>query len=93
VFRVCAPKGRYRAWFVVGASGPGKGHENGNRVWDVHIDAGAAHADAILRLHARPKERMAMGEQGRSLVLQRYTWATEAESLLGLYERLLRQPD
>jgi len=51
----------------------------------------AAHADAILLLHARPAERREMGEKGRSLVLQRYTWATEAESLLELYEHLLRQ--
>ncbi len=52
----------------------------------------AAHADAILRLHARPEERRAMGEKGRGLVLQRHTWAREAASLLGLYEHLLRRP-
>ena len=46
VFRLAAPKGQYRAWFVVGASGPGRGHRNRDRVWDVHISNGAGQVDA-----------------------------------------------
>lgn len=44
--RVAAPRGEYRAWFVVGASGPGKSSRNRDRVWDVHISADTTGVDA-----------------------------------------------
>ncbi|MCK5802114.1 MAG: hypothetical protein KAI66_04750, partial [Lentisphaeria bacterium] len=46
VFRVAMPKGRYRAWFVVGASGSTRNRRNGSRVWDVHVASGTARVDA-----------------------------------------------
>ncbi|MBT3378661.1 MAG: hypothetical protein HN742_33260 [Lentisphaerae bacterium] len=45
-FRVTVPVGEYRAWFVVGASGPGRSSRNRDRVWDIHIASGKAEVDA-----------------------------------------------
>ncbi len=45
-FRVTVPAGQYRAWLIVGASGPGERGSNRNRVWDVHVACGAARVSA-----------------------------------------------
>ncbi len=45
-------------------------------------------AEAITHLLSHPEEAEAMGRRGREAVLARYNWDSEAEKLLGLYERL-----
>jgi glycosyltransferase involved in cell wall biosynthesis len=57
----------------------------------VTADDPAAHAQAVLWLYRHPKERKAMGERARQLVLDRYTWETEALSLRTFYHRLLNK--
>lgn len=49
----------------------------------------AAHAEAILRLIARPEEAQAMGEAGQDLVRTQYNWDAMEERLLALYQALL----
>jgi glycosyltransferase involved in cell wall biosynthesis len=49
----------------------------------------AAAAAAILELLDDPKRAAEMGARGRRAVEERYTWATEAETLVGFYRRLL----
>jgi glycosyltransferase involved in cell wall biosynthesis len=48
----------------------------------------AAIAGALAWLLDHPEEAAAMGARGRSAVEQRYTWASEARTLLALYGRL-----
>lgn len=48
-----------------------------------------AHAEAILWLQQHPQERQEMGSRGRRLVLDRYTWQSEASRLVAFYDRLL----
>ena len=49
-------------------------------------------ADAMQWLLDHPAEAEAMGRRGREAVEQRYNWATEAEQLIALYEKLLKEP-
>jgi glycosyltransferase involved in cell wall biosynthesis len=49
----------------------------------------AGFAEAMLYLVDNPDEAHEMGQRGRQAVLQRYTWSTEGEKLLRLYDRLL----
>lgn len=55
----------------------------------VSADDPAAHAEAILWLYHHPEEQRAMGERGRRLALEKYTWEVEASTLLAFYGRLL----
>ena len=48
-----------------------------------------AHADAILWLRDHPAEREAMGQRGREMVLDRYTWQREQERLLDFYAQVV----
>jgi len=57
----------------------------------VTSDDPAAHAEALLWLYRHPGERKAMGERGRQLVLEGYTWETEASSLSDFYRHLLSE--
>jgi glycosyltransferase involved in cell wall biosynthesis len=59
--------------------------------FSVAADDPAAHAEAILWLYHNPDERRAMGARGRQRVLDKYTWRTEASTLLAFYERLLKR--
>lgn len=52
----------------------------------------AAHAQALLWLHEHRKEGREMGARGKALVLARYNWETEAQTLLSFYGRLLTRP-
>ena len=52
-------------------------------------DAGA-HAQALADLLGNPEERRRMGAAGRAAVRARYTWATEGEKLVRLYQDVLR---
>ena len=48
-----------------------------------------AHADAICELLADPARARSLGENGRRVALQKYTWEAEARKLIALYEELL----
>ena len=48
----------------------------------------AAIAAGVRWLLAHPEEAAAMGRRGRAAVEQRYTWKSEARTLLSLYDRL-----
>lgn len=48
----------------------------------------AAQADEIAWLLERPEEAHEMGERGRQAVFERYTWATQGQRLIGLYDDL-----
>ncbi|MGI8554109.1 MAG: glycosyltransferase, partial [Dehalococcoidia bacterium] len=48
----------------------------------------SSHAEAIAWLLEHPSEVLSMGERGRRSVLERYTWASEGEKLVGLYEEV-----
>src|SRR4051794_2757719 len=52
----------------------------------------AGFASAIVRLLDDPALVRAMGERGRQRVLERHSWRRSAETLLDLYQRLLRAP-
>lgn len=47
-------------------------------------------ADAVLFLLDHPDEAQAMGERGKRAVEKMYSWEREEESLLALYDRILR---
>jgi len=49
----------------------------------------AAWADAILWLRDHPVEAQAMGQRGRAMVLDHYTWEQEQPRLLSFYDALL----
>jgi glycosyltransferase involved in cell wall biosynthesis len=49
----------------------------------------ASIAARIRELLDRPGRARRLGERGRSLVEERYSWAKEAEKLIALYDRLL----
>ena len=51
----------------------------------------AAYARAILYLRAHPAEARAMGERGRAMVLNRYTWEQEQSRLLEFYQAILER--
>lgn len=52
-----------------------------------------AHALALARLLTHPDEARAMGERGRTAVVERYSWEAESARLLALYRDLgLRSP-
>lgn len=55
----------------------------------VQADDPQAHAEAVLWMYRHPEERRAMGARGRRLVLDRYTWETEAAVLADFYQLLL----
>ena len=55
----------------------------------VPADDVQAHADAILWLYRHPEDARAMGQRGRDMVLDHYTWEIEAPKLLALYQNLL----
>ncbi|RYX82738.1 glycosyltransferase family 4 protein [bacterium] len=46
-------------------------------------------AKVLDELAANPAEARRMGEEGRRVVLERYTWARVAEAMKGIYEELL----
>lgn len=50
--------------------------------WDAIIGA-------IRRLHDNPAEAIAMGMNGRKAVQESFNWQSQADNLIGLYERLL----
>lgn len=50
----------------------------------------SAQADAILWFSRHPKERNRMGARGQAMVLDHYTWETEAGRLLQFYQQILR---
>lgn len=52
----------------------------------------AAHAEAILWLRDHPEQARAMGQRGRALVLERYTWEMEQTQLIEFYQELLEEP-
>jgi glycosyltransferase involved in cell wall biosynthesis len=47
-----------------------------------------AHVDAILWFRDHPRERKAMGQRGRNMVLNHYIWEREREKLLAFYRQL-----
>jgi glycosyltransferase involved in cell wall biosynthesis len=49
----------------------------------------AEHVAAVEWLYQHPEQREAMGTQGRTWVLERYTWEREGPILLTFYEQLL----
>jgi glycosyltransferase involved in cell wall biosynthesis len=49
----------------------------------------SAHAEAILWLRDNPDEAEAMGQRGRRLILEKYTWEMEQSRLLDFYRDLL----
>jgi glycosyltransferase involved in cell wall biosynthesis len=56
----------------------------------VRGDDAAAYADAIRWLRDHRDEAGAMGQRGREMVLDHYTWEQEQDRLLALYRELLR---
>ena len=48
-------------------------------------------AQAVAWLLENPKEAEEMGRRGREAVLERYSWRTEAEKLIGFYKNILRR--
>lgn len=52
----------------------------------------AAVARAIEYIFRHPDEAAAMGERGRRAVVERYSWASEGETLLAAYGRLFQTP-
>ena len=59
--------------------------------FSVAADDPSAHAAAIRWLYHHPQERREMGDRGRRLVLEQYTWETEASKLVAFYDQLLKQ--
>jgi glycosyltransferase involved in cell wall biosynthesis len=57
----------------------------------VPADDAAVHARAIRWLRDHPDEARAMGERGRVMVLDRYTWEQEQARLLELYRAILER--
>ena len=55
----------------------------------VPADDGAAAGEVACRLLADPAAAAAMGERGRQIATERYSWDTEAETLLALYASLV----
>jgi glycosyltransferase involved in cell wall biosynthesis len=55
----------------------------------VPADDGAAAGAAAARLLADPAAAAQMGERGRQVAAERFSWETEAQTLLALYDRLL----
>jgi glycosyltransferase involved in cell wall biosynthesis len=49
----------------------------------------ARYRDALLRLMRDPALRQHLAEQGRALVVNRYSWRAHAEQLTQLFEELL----
>ena len=49
----------------------------------------SALADILNDLAREPETARSMGEEGRRVVLERYTWARVAEAMKGIYEELL----
>jgi hypothetical protein len=47
-------------------------------------------ADAMQWILEHPAGAEAMGRRGRQAVEEKYNWEREAEKLIGLYERLMR---
>jgi len=45
-------------------------------------------ADAIIKLLENPQEAKQMGLNGRKAVVEKYSWETESENLISLYDRL-----
>lgn len=56
----------------------------------VPAEDAAAHADAVLWLRDHPGETRAMGERGRAMVLNHYTWEQEQARLLAFYRAVLQ---
>lgn len=52
-----------------------------------------AHAEAVIWMHDHPDERRAMGQRGRQLVLDKYSWSTEQTALLAFYNKLLKSEE
>jgi glycosyltransferase involved in cell wall biosynthesis len=50
----------------------------------------AAIGDAIAWILDHPEEAAAMGARGRAAVIANYSWASEEQKLLALYQRILR---
>jgi len=48
----------------------------------------SAHAEAILWLRDHPAEAAAMGQRGRAMVLDHYTWEQEQTKLIAFYEAI-----
>lgn len=48
-----------------------------------------AHVDAILWFRDHPEEARAMGERGRAMVLDHYTWDRERRRLLNFYDQII----
>ena len=46
--------------------------------------------EALDFLLSHPEEAKAMGERGRKLVLENYTWEKNAEKTIAVYEEVLR---
>lgn len=53
----------------------------------------AAHARAMCALLDDPERARALGENGRRIALQKYTWEAEAEKLVALYRELLGESE
>ena len=51
-----------------------------------------AYAEAILWLRDHADEARAMGQRGKAMVLDHYTWEKEQERLVSFYGRLLERP-
>jgi glycosyltransferase involved in cell wall biosynthesis len=45
--------------------------------------------NAINWLAENPKEALAMGKNGRKAIIEKYNWENEAETLVGIYKKLL----
>jgi glycosyltransferase involved in cell wall biosynthesis len=55
----------------------------------VSAEDAQAHVDAILRLYTHPDEAKAMGQRGKKMVLDHYTWESEIPHLLDFYQDVL----
>lgn len=48
-------------------------------------------AAKIRWLHENPEEAIAMGERGRQSIIDKYSWSSQQENLIGLYRNMLGQ--
>ena len=58
------------------------------------IDTDVVHlSDALLELLDNPELCKEMGDRGKRLVMEKYTWDKVADKMIGVYEKILSSRD